>query len=314
MRNRALTDTFEPGSTMKPFTIAAALDAGKVTPATIIDTAPGTLTISGATIHDAHREGALTVEQVIQKSSNVGAAKIALSLPPATMWQTLSDAGFGAPPRTGFPGEVGGRLRPAKSWRPIEQATMAYGHGISVNLVQLARAYTVFASDGELKPVSLLKVDGPVAGRPVITPRNGARRAPHAGDGGAARWHRAEGAGRAAIASPARPAPRTSSTTAPIPIPKRSTSPRSSGFAPVSNPRLIVAVMIDQPSAGQYYGGAVAAPVFSTVMGAALRMLGVPTGRAGQQRHPAAGHGRHQGRDMSASRSSANTEARSRGR
>ena len=170
MRNRALTDTFEPGSSMKPFTIAAALDSGKVTPSTIIDTAPGTLTIGGATIHDAHREGALTVEQVIQKSSNVGAAKIALSLPPATMWQTLSDAGFGTPPHTGFPGEVGGRLRPAKSWRPIEQATIAYGHGISVNLVQLARAYTVFANDGELKPVSLLKVDGPVAGRPVITP------------------------------------------------------------------------------------------------------------------------------------------------
>ena len=170
MRNRALTDTFEPGSSMKPFAIASALDAGKVTPSTIIDTAPGTLTIGPATIHDAHREGALTVEQVIQKSSNVGAAKVALSLPPATMWQTLSDAGFGTPPQTGFPGEVGGRLRPAKSWRPIEQATMAYGHGISVNLVQLARAYTVFAGDGELKPVSLLKVDAPVAGRPVVTP------------------------------------------------------------------------------------------------------------------------------------------------
>src|SRR5437764_12105703 len=139
MRNRALTDTFEPGSTLKPFTIAAALESGKVHPGTIIDTAPGTLTIGRATIHDAHREGALNVEQVIQTSSNVGAAKIALSLPAATMWSILSDAGFGAPPKSGFPGEASGRLRPANTWRPIEHATMAYGHGISVNLVQLAR-------------------------------------------------------------------------------------------------------------------------------------------------------------------------------
>ena len=276
MRNRALTDTFEPGSSMKPFTIAAALDSGKVTPATIIDTAPGTMTISGATIHDAHREGALTVEQVIQKSSNVGAAKIALSLPPSTMWQTLSDAGFGTPPRTGFPGEVGGRLRPAKSWRPIEQATIAYGHGISVNLVQLARAYTVFATDGELKPVSLLKVDGPVAGRPVITPET-ARAVRHMLEmvvlpGGTAPRAQVMGyrvAGKTGTAHKVDEHTHTYSATQYI--------ASFVGFAPVSNPRLIVAVMIDQPSAGQYYGGAVAAPVFSTIMGAALRMLGVPT-------------------------------------
>src|SRR5207237_6735173 len=149
----------------------AALEAGKVQPSSLIDTAPGTLTIGNATIHDAHREGTLTVEQVVQKSSNVGAAQIALSLPPERMWSTLSGAGFGAPLKSGFPGEVSGRLRPAKSWRPIEQATMAYGHGISVNLVQLARAYTIFATDGELKPVTLLKMDAPVAGRPVITPQ-----------------------------------------------------------------------------------------------------------------------------------------------
>jgi cell division protein FtsI (penicillin-binding protein 3) len=157
MRNRALTDVFEPGSTMKPFTIATALDTGKVRPETVIQTAPGTLTIGPNTIHDAHPSGALTVEQVIAKSSNVGAAKIALSLPSSTLWQMFSDAGFGTLPKTGFPGEVAGRLRPAKSWHPVEQATMAYGHGISVNLVQLARAYTVFATDGELKPVTLLK-------------------------------------------------------------------------------------------------------------------------------------------------------------
>ncbi|HEY7943373.1 MAG: peptidoglycan D,D-transpeptidase FtsI family protein [Burkholderiales bacterium] len=272
MRNRALTDTFEPGSTLKPFTIAAALDAGKVTPQTIIDTAPGTLKIGGATIHDAHREGALTVEQVIQKSSNVGAAKIALSLPAETMWQMLSGAGFGAQPRTGFPGEVSGRLRAARTWRPIEQATMAYGHGISVNLVQLARAYTIFASDGELKPVSLLKVDGPVAGRPVITPRT-ARAVRHMLE---------------MVVQPGGTAPKAQVAGYRI-AGKTGTAHKLDGrvygnkyvssfvgFAPASNPRLIVAVMLDEPEAGQYYGGTVAAPVFSNVMGAALRLLGVP--------------------------------------
>jgi cell division protein FtsI (penicillin-binding protein 3) len=272
MRNRALIDTFEPGSTLKPFTIAAALDAGKVRPGSIIDTAPGTLTIGRATIHDAHREGALTVEQVIQKSSNVGAAKIALSLPAETMWQTLSATGFGATPMTGFPGEVSGRLRPAKSWRPIEQATMAFGHGISVNLVQLARAYTVFATDGELKPVSLLKVDGAIAGRPVISadtaravrrmlemvvlPGGTAPKAQVAGyrvAGKTGTAHKLEGH---------------------VYVDKYVSS--FVGFAPASDPRLVIAVMIDEPAGGQYYGGAVAAPVFSSIMGAALRLLGVP--------------------------------------
>ncbi len=272
MRNRALIDTFEPGSTLKPFTIAAALDAGKVRPGSIIDTAPGTLTIGHATIHDAHREGALTVEQVIQKSSNVGAAKIALSLPAETMWQTLSATGFGATPMTGFPGEVSGRLRPAKSWRPIEQATMAFGHGISVNLVQLARAYTVFATDGELKPVSLLKVDGAIAGRPVISadtaravrrmlemvvlPGGTAPKAQVAGyrvAGKTGTAHKLEGR---------------------VYVDKYVSS--FVGFAPASNPRLVIAIMIDEPAGGQYYGGTVAAPVFSSIMGAALRLLGVP--------------------------------------
>ena len=168
MRNRALTDVFEPGSTLKPFTIAVALESGAIRPNTVIQTAPGSLTLGPNTIHDAHPHGALTVEQVIEKSSNVGAAKIALALPSATLWQMLSDSGFGTAPNTGFPGEVAGRLRPAKTWKPIEQATMAYGHGISVNLVQLARAYSVFSSDGELKPVSLLKGSGGVGGRPVL--------------------------------------------------------------------------------------------------------------------------------------------------
>ncbi len=273
MRNRALTDIFEPGSTMKPFTIAAALAAGRVHPDTVIDTAPGTFTIGTATIHDAHAEGALTVEQVIQKSSNVGAAKIALGLPSETLWEMFSSAGFGTVPKTGFPGEVSGRLRPAKSWRPIEQATMSYGHGISVSLVQLARAYTMFATDGEVKSATLLRTDGFVAGRPVLPPETA----------------RAVRRMLELVTSPGGTAPR-----AQVPgyrvAGKTGTAHKIEGhayvakyvssfvgFAPVSNPRLVVAVMIDEPSAGQYYGGSVAAPVFSNVTGSALRMLGVPT-------------------------------------
>jgi cell division protein FtsI (penicillin-binding protein 3) len=273
MRNRALTDIFEPGSTLKPFTIAAALEAGKVRPASVIDTAPGTLTIGKATIHDAHREGVLTVEQVVQKSSNVGAAKIALSLPPEKMWSTFSGVGFGSPLKSGFPGEVSGRLRPAKTWRPIEQATMAFGHGISLNLVQLARAYTVFATDGELKPVTLFKEAGPVAGPPVLKAET-ARAVRHmlemvVGPGGTAPKAQVAGyrvAGKTGTAHKLEGGTYVNKFVSSF-----------VGFAPVSNPRLIVAVMIDEPSGGQYYGGAVAAPVFSNVMGAALRLLGVPT-------------------------------------
>lgn len=272
-RNRALTDVFEPGSTLKPFTVAAALEAGVVRPDTVLQTAPGSMTIGGATIHDAHAYGALTVEQVIQKSSNVGAAKMALMLPSETMWQMFSKSGFGAPPRTGFPGEVSGRLRPYKTWRPIEKATMAYGHGISVNLVQLARAYTIFATDGELKPASLLKTGVEAAGQPVISPATAralrkmmesavapggtAPKAQVAGyrvAGKTGTAHKLEGKGYAAnhyVSS-------------------------FVGFAPASNPRLIVAVMIDDPAGGQYYGGTVAAPVFSRITDAALRALNVP--------------------------------------
>jgi len=273
MRNRALTDVFEPGSTLKPFTAAAALDAGTVRPDSMIATAGGSLTISGATIRDAHASGNLTVEQVIQKSSNVGAAKIALGLPAERMWRTLSDAGFGTAPHSGFPGEVSGRLRPAKTWKPIEQATISYGHGISTNLVQLARAYTIFASDGELKPVTLFKTAGAVEGRPVIRPETAraVRRMLElaAQPGGTAPKAQVGGyrvAGKTGTAHKLDGRNYTNKYVSSF-----------VGFAPVSNPRLVVAVMIDEPSAGQYYGGAVAAPVFSSVTGAALRLLGVPS-------------------------------------
>ena len=272
-RNRALTDVFEPGSTLKPFTVAAAIEAGKVTPETMLQTAPGHMTIGNRTIHDAHAYGMLSVEQIIQKSSNIGSAKMALMLPPETMWQMLSRSGFGTTPKSGFPGEVSGRLRPYKTWKPIEQATMAYGHGISVNLVQLARAYTIFATDGELKAVTLLKTNGPVAGAQVIKPETAraVRKMLEMATlpGGTAPKAQVVGyrvAGKTGTAHK---------------LEGRTYADKylSSfvGFAPVSAPRIVVAVMLDEPSAGQHYGGAVAAPVFSSVTGAALRLLGVPS-------------------------------------
>ena len=272
-RNRAVTDLFEPGSTLKPFTAATALEAGTATAESVIQTAPGQLTIGKATIHDAHPHGALTVAQVIQKSSNVGAAKLALGLPPETLWNVFNSVGFGTTPQLGFPGEVAGRLRAHEKWKPIEQATMSYGHGISVSLLQLARAYTIFASDGELKAPSLIKRDTPVESSRVISVKTAQAvrkmlemavqeggTAPKAqivgyrvaGKTGTA--HKLEGRGYAA---------------------NRYVS-SFVGFAPASHPRLIVAVMIDEPSAGHHYGGVVAAPVFSEVVGGALRLMAVP--------------------------------------
>jgi cell division protein FtsI (penicillin-binding protein 3) len=272
VRNRAVTDAFEPGSTLKPFTIALALDTGRVAAATTIAVAPGSLTIGPAVIRDAHPEKALTVEQVIQKSSNVGAAKIALELPRESMWGLFDDVGFGAAPQLGLPGEAIGKLRPYKTWRPVEQATMSYGHGISVSLVQLARAYTVFARDGDLVPLSLVKVDVPPPGRPVFSKRTAdtVRRMLElaAQPGGTAPRARIMGyrvAGKTGTAH-------KQANGAYVADKYRSSFV---GFAPASRPRLVIAVMLDEPSAGQHYGGVVAAPVFANVMAGALRILGV---------------------------------------
>ncbi|MEK6593752.1 MAG: penicillin-binding protein 2 [Pseudomonadota bacterium] len=271
-RNRAVTDLFEPGSTLKPFTIAAALEAELVKPDSVIQTAPGQMKVGNRTIQDAHPQGALTVAQVLQKSSNVGAAKMGLALPSETLWKLFSGVGFGTPPRSGFPGEVSGRLRAHKSWLPIEQATMSYGYGISVSLLQLARAYTIFAGDGELKPVTLLKRDGAVEGAPLISPataRELRRMLEMAvGPGGTAPRAQITGyrvAGKTGTARKLEGAGYAHNKYVSSFV----------GFAPASAPRLIVAVMIDEPTAGQYYGGAVAAPTFSRVMAGALRLLSV---------------------------------------
>lgn len=274
IRNRALIDIFEPGSTFKPFTAAIALDAGKVKPDTVIDVVDGKMTIGKWTIHDAHKnEKNLTVSEVIQRSSNVGTARIALTMAPEYMWQGLSSMGFGVSVDTGFPGEASGRLRPAKSWKNIEQATISYGHGVSVTLLQLARAYTIFTTDGELMPATLYKEEGkPKYGKPVITPetaklmRRILKQSTEPGATGARAhipdYHAAGKTGTARKPEKGGYSKKYVSSFV--------------GFAPADAPRLIVAVMIDEPSAGKYYGSAVAAPVFSRITGKALRMLGVP--------------------------------------
>src|SRR4030065_342734 len=156
---------------MKPFTVAIAIEAGKMRPNTLVNTEHGVYTVNNRKIHDQHPAAMMTVSQIIQRSSNIGSAKVALSLKSEMLWQGLSDSGFGIQTGSNFPGEASGKLREPKPWRPIEQATMSYGHGISVSLLQLARAYTIFASDGELKPVSLLKLDTPATGKKVFSDR-----------------------------------------------------------------------------------------------------------------------------------------------
>ena len=272
LRNRAVTDTFEPGSTLKPFSVAQALEQGTVRFDTIIACAPGRMTLSGRTISDAHPHGDLTVAEVIQKSSNVGAAKIAATLTPKQMWTMFEAVGFGQISHLGFPGEVSGRLRPWKSWRPIEQATMSYGHGISVSLMQLARAYTVFAREGDMVPLSLTKLDAsPLATTQVFSQQTvremRAMLEMAVQPGGTAPRARIPGyrvAGKTGTAYKLEGGQYVKKYVASF-----------VGFAPVSDPRLVAAVMIDEPGAGQHYGGDVAGPVFANVMGGALRTLGI---------------------------------------
>lgn len=270
-RNRALTDVYEPGSTMKPVTVAAALEAGKVKPSTVFSTDGGHMRIGPNTINDSHAIGVATVEQIIQKSSNVGTAKIALMLDREYHWNFLRSAGFGEPPRTGFPGEVGGRLRAWKNWVPVDQATISYGHGISVSLMQMARSYQMFATDGEMRPVTFTRLVAPLPGKKVISTET-ARAVRKMLEmvtqpGGTATKAQVVGyrvAGKTGTATKLENGVYVKKYVASF-----------AGFAPVSDPRLIVAVMVDEPS-GTYYGSQVAAPVFSNVIAGSLRMLGVP--------------------------------------
>jgi cell division protein FtsI (penicillin-binding protein 3) len=311
LRNRALTDTFEPGSTMKPLIAGWALETGRVKPDSIIQTYPGKLQLDGSTISDSHAHGDLTVEQVIQKSSNVGTVKMAMQMQPREMWELFTAVGLGQKPQLGFPGVVTGRLRPYKSWRRIEQATMSYGYGLSASLFQLARAYTVFARDGELVPITMLRRDVPQE-----APDEEARRLPLAFKGavGDARGQQVSTNSRheqdmgpikgTRVFSPetARAVRKmlamvcSADGTAPLAQTvgysvggKTGTAHKQEGkgysgnkyrswfvgIAPISNPRIVVAVMVDEPGNGIYYGGTVAAPVFSQVVQQTLNRLGV---------------------------------------
>jgi cell division protein FtsI (penicillin-binding protein 3) len=272
LRNRAVTDTFEPGSTMKPITVAMALEAGRIKPQTLVETGPGRISIGGFTISDTHNYGTLTVEGVIQKSSNVGALKIAQKMSPHEMWDTYVALGYGQKPQIEFPGAVTGRLRPWKSWRPVEQATMSYGYGLSASLFQMAHSYTSFAHDGRIIPVTMLKSSEPAVGVRVFSPENAravrkmlqmaaapggtgqlAQTVGYSVGGKSGTAHKQVGNGYA------------------------SNKYRAwfTGMAPIEAPRIIVAVMIDEPSDGNYYGGLAAAPVFSEVVQQTLRMMGV---------------------------------------
>ncbi|MCV2368377.1 peptidoglycan D,D-transpeptidase FtsI family protein [Roseateles oligotrophus] len=276
LRNRALTDIFEPGSTMKPFVTALALETGRVHPDTVINTGPRSIVISGWSPSDAHPHGELTVAQVIQKSSNVGVVKMAMQMSPRELHEMYTAIGLGQRPQIDFPGAITGKLRPYKSWRPIEQATMSYGYGLSASLLQLARAYTVFAHDGEVIPITMTRKppDEVVSGIKVFSPKTAetlrGMLQMAAGPGGTAPQamvsgysvggksgtaHKQEGKGYAGHKY------------------------RSwfVGMAPISKPRIIVAVMVDEPTNGIYFGGAVAGPVFSQVVSQSLRLLNVPT-------------------------------------
>lgn len=271
LRNRAMVDTFEPGSTMKPFTVALALDSRKVTLNSMFDTGDGRYRFQGATISDVSRNGRVNVSDIVRRSSNIGMAMISERLSAKEMWTTFSELGFGRPPEANFPGVAAGRLRPWERWRPIEQATMAYGYGLSVSLLQLAQAYTVFARDGDMVSLSLLKRDGAATSKQVYSPQvahqvRAILEAAAGPDG--AKLAQVQGYRVAGKSGTARK----------IVNGKYSTSAyRSSfvGFAPASNPRIVVAVSIDEPKAGAYYGGRVAAPVFAEVVASSLRRLGV---------------------------------------
>ena len=272
LRNRALTDTFEPGSTMKPLIIGLAMEKGLVKPETMIDTSPGKVSMYGMTVTDAHPHGVLSVSEVIQKSSNIGTVKIAMKMPPKDMWDMYSQVGFGQKPQVPFPGAVAGRLRPYKSWRPMEQATMSYGYGLSTSLFQLAQAYTMFARDGEMVPTSLIKHQDKLAGVRVISAEHATqvRNMLHLVTGAGGTAPKAQTMGYSVGGK---------TGTAHKLEGKKYAEKKYRGFfvgmAPIEKPRIVVAVMIDEPSNGHYFGGEVAAPVFSQTVQQTLRMLEV---------------------------------------
>lgn len=303
LRNRAVVDTFEPGSTIKPLVVALSIDKGMVGPQSLIDTTPGWYRIGPAVIHDTSNHGVMTVAEAVQKSSNIALAKLALNLPAETIWNKYQEYGLGRRPELTFPGAAAGKVRPHRRWRPIEQATMAYGYGLSASLLQLAQMYTAYAGDGTLHPVRLLLADtvDRQPGGQMNEQQDGDALAPAADTGDSpltagfshavttpATAHAIRemlematgpgGTGRAAAVDGYRVGGKTGTARKQIGASYAKNRYRALfvGMAPMSDPRLIVAVMIDDPAGKAFYGGTVAGPVFGAVTGGALQLLGVP--------------------------------------
>jgi len=275
-RNRAVTDVFEPGSSLKPFTVAAALESGKYTPRTAVNTSPGYFKVGSNTVRDSKDLGKIDVATILQKSSNVGASKMALSLTPQQHWHMLARMGFGEITGSGYPGESSGMLSDYHKWREIDRATLAYGYGISTTLLQLTQAYSILANDGIARPVTLMRVDD------MQKVRKNQQRVIEASTARQIRKMlervvEVGGTGTRAAIKNYRVAGKTGT------VRKSGVGGYLedrylsifAGIAPVSNPRLAMVVLINEPNNGDYYGGVVAAPVFSNVMAGALRLLNV---------------------------------------
>jgi cell division protein FtsI (penicillin-binding protein 3) len=281
LRNRAVVDTFEPGSTIKPVVVALSIDEGKVRPLSVIDTAPGWYRIGPAVIHDTSNHGVMTVSEAVQKSSNIALAKLALNLPAEKIWTKYQQYGLGLRPELTFPGVASGKVRPYKRWRPIEQATMAYGYGLSASLLQIAQVYTAYAGDGTMQRVSLLRDAAGATTQPPSADRNLAVTKPATARAIRTMLEMATGeggTGRAAAVTGYRIGGKTGTARKQVGAAYAKNRYRALfvGMAPMSDPRLIVAVMIDDPAGKAFYGGTVAGPVFSGVTGGALQLLGVP--------------------------------------
>ncbi len=273
LRNRVITDTFEPGSTIKPMTVALGLEKKRITPDTVFDTSGGRIVVGGRPIRDMHPKDALTVSGIIQKSSNVGTVKIAQMLEPKDMWELYTRLGYGQAPRFGFPGAVAGRVRPWKSWKPIEYANMSFGHGLSVSLLQLARSYMVFARDGDIIPLSFMKVTEQPVGQQVISPKTASQ----------VRTMLESVVGPEGTASKAQVAGYRvggKTGTAEKIVNGRYSKTDNIGYfvgiAPMSRPRFVIAVMIDNPRGALRTGGSVAAPTAADLASNALRAANVP--------------------------------------
>jgi cell division protein FtsI (penicillin-binding protein 3) len=271
-RNQAIIDTFEPGSTMKPFAVACGLELGLIRPETRIATGPGPFQIGDNIVKDVHNYGSLDVGGILQKSSNIGVSKIALRVPPKKFWAFYNNLGFGQSVETGFPSEEDGRLPSYRGWNAFEQATLSFGYGVSASALQLARAYSALANGGDMPMVTLLKRNGAGESHRIMSAET-AQTVLSMLEGVVSR----EGTALKASIPGFRVAGKTGTAKKVKGRGYSSSAYRAlfAGIAPASRPRLVMVVVIDEPSAGEYYGGTVAAPVFSSVMEGALRLLNI---------------------------------------